>query len=632
MKILLVDDDDRFLESTAKIFQKLGHEVTSAKDGKQGLEVFLRGQFQLCLIDALLPKMSGEDLCREIQKTKKGGGIPLILISGVYKQRAAQVEIQNKAGAHAFISKPFSEERARALLSQFGTASAVTGVRGTATFSIFPGATTSETKLTNDELDQFLAQGQLQGVPTLKVIWLVAEHKKSGVLRFASGARFLVMHFKNGNLVHVESSEPRLRFGQLVVTHGYMKAPDLERAIEKTHRAQRLGMYLVEQALISPHVIDEIMYFQQFERFGALADLRVETFEFSAGPIQEDLELSFTLVDLLAEIVFSRYTLDALRNWAKELRLLELRPVKGARSPSECKLSDARKKMITQTAAGKPALVRDWLRSYPSEEEALRLLLLMDVFDLIRFTAPGQKDMRKHAAEQLALDFEDMDFLERLGLTRDCTIHDVKERYRVLSKQYHPDTLDATNRDAITVQNYQRIFELLTEAADALKDEISLERYRKFGKIVADNDIVNAENEFAEGKRHFLRKNYGVAFQHFSKAHEINPEDGVVLAYCCWAEMFLIDKNALDYPQRLEKVHIRLQRAAHLSPNDVMPLLVLGNYHKYLGQVDRAEHMFRDALDLDPENRDVQRELRLITMREAQADKKSLKVFGFKIK
>ena len=78
-RILLVDDNEDFRQSTGALLEALGYRVTAAADGEEALETFTaEGGFELVLSDVAMPRMGGRELARRLRRS----GVPVILMSG----------------------------------------------------------------------------------------------------------------------------------------------------------------------------------------------------------------------------------------------------------------------------------------------------------------------------------------------------------------------------------------------------------------------------------------------------------------------------------------------------------------------------------------------------------------------
>lgn len=103
-RILVVEDDTALLRGLLDVLVFNGYAVKGAEDGGLGLRVAVDEQFDLILLDVMLPTLDGFSICKEIRKEKPTQGIIIITAKG------AEDDIVTgfKAGADDYITKPFS--------------------------------------------------------------------------------------------------------------------------------------------------------------------------------------------------------------------------------------------------------------------------------------------------------------------------------------------------------------------------------------------------------------------------------------------------------------------------------------------------------------------------------------------
>ena len=79
--ILLVDDNPVSLKLIEKILKKTGHEVTTATNGRQALELFNEKFFPIVLTDWMMPEMDGLDLCKAIRSRSQESYVFIIFLT-----------------------------------------------------------------------------------------------------------------------------------------------------------------------------------------------------------------------------------------------------------------------------------------------------------------------------------------------------------------------------------------------------------------------------------------------------------------------------------------------------------------------------------------------------------------------
>lgn len=108
-KILLVHYDPVALGRFRNLLEKNGFEVSEARDGSTALAALLEGEPDLVLMEAMLPKVHGFEVCEDIKKTGRGRRTPVVLMTTVYKGRKYRNEAIHTHGADDYIELPMED-------------------------------------------------------------------------------------------------------------------------------------------------------------------------------------------------------------------------------------------------------------------------------------------------------------------------------------------------------------------------------------------------------------------------------------------------------------------------------------------------------------------------------------------
>jgi DNA-binding response OmpR family regulator len=102
-RILLVDDEQSIQTLLSYPLRKDGYHVTSALDGGEALQRFEEGRFDLVILDLMLPRIDGVEVCRQLRSQSQ---VPIIMLTakGSETDKVAGLEV----GADDYITKPFS--------------------------------------------------------------------------------------------------------------------------------------------------------------------------------------------------------------------------------------------------------------------------------------------------------------------------------------------------------------------------------------------------------------------------------------------------------------------------------------------------------------------------------------------
>jgi CheY-like chemotaxis protein len=112
--ILVVEDEEEVRELLSDILLTEGHEVITAADGTEGVELFKSNHFDMVLTDLGMPKMSGWQVAEEIKKIN--GNTPVVLITG-WGIEINDSEIENR-GVDLVVNKPFRVDQVMQLVQQ----------------------------------------------------------------------------------------------------------------------------------------------------------------------------------------------------------------------------------------------------------------------------------------------------------------------------------------------------------------------------------------------------------------------------------------------------------------------------------------------------------------------------------
>jgi two-component system cell cycle response regulator len=103
-RVLLVDDHEQNLELLLAYLEELGCELRTATDGPEALEDVAKHPPDLILLDIMMPKMSGFQVCKKLRADATTASIPVLMVTAL--NEVADVERAVEVGANDFISKP----------------------------------------------------------------------------------------------------------------------------------------------------------------------------------------------------------------------------------------------------------------------------------------------------------------------------------------------------------------------------------------------------------------------------------------------------------------------------------------------------------------------------------------------
>ncbi|RPJ50676.1 MAG: DNA-binding response regulator, partial [Methanobacteriota archaeon] len=114
--VLIIEDNPTMVRALEDNFTIKGYQVKTAMDGEKGLALAMKGESDLIILDIMLPKMNGFEICSKLRESKKN--TPIIMLTA--KDQEQDIIMGLNLGADDYVTKPFGIRqllaRAEALL------------------------------------------------------------------------------------------------------------------------------------------------------------------------------------------------------------------------------------------------------------------------------------------------------------------------------------------------------------------------------------------------------------------------------------------------------------------------------------------------------------------------------------
>jgi len=125
MRILIIEDEKKIAAFIKRGLKEAGYAVDVANDGEQGYYLASSEEYDLIVLDVMLPKMDGVALCKKLREEKVTAPVLMLTAKNSVKDKVAGLD----SGANDYLTKPFAFEeflaRVRALLRTAGSAQSV---------------------------------------------------------------------------------------------------------------------------------------------------------------------------------------------------------------------------------------------------------------------------------------------------------------------------------------------------------------------------------------------------------------------------------------------------------------------------------------------------------------------------
>jgi CheY-like chemotaxis protein len=117
--VLVVDDEEDIRRMAAVVLGGLGCRIVFARDGAEGLKMAHELHPDLVLTDALMPRLDGRDLCRQLKDDPETASVPVVVMTSLYTSVRHRMAGFKHYGADEYLAKPVDPASLRALIERF---------------------------------------------------------------------------------------------------------------------------------------------------------------------------------------------------------------------------------------------------------------------------------------------------------------------------------------------------------------------------------------------------------------------------------------------------------------------------------------------------------------------------------
>ncbi|MFO0597702.1 MAG: response regulator [Myxococcaceae bacterium] len=330
--MLIVDDDRSVQRVLADALNKAGFVVTVERDGEWAVKTFEKKTFDLVILDLLLPALSGYEVAKKIRALPRGKKVPIIMISGVYKNPVHQREAVEKHGAFVLLEKPLD------LKTLVGTVKDALGDR-------YPKAAApkkapepppppveedektgefmaddaqreevevveQQTKKAASQSSAMTARGDFAQKSFAEVLAEIYRWRSTGALLVRREKVKKIVYFREGTPETVKSNLLVECLGRVLVREKMISEAECEESLKRMKATKRMqGTVLIDMGCISPHNLQHMLVVQ-------MQDKLYDCFRWDEGEYQfnprvalppEPLSIGMTCAQLIFEGVKRTY-------------------------------------------------------------------------------------------------------------------------------------------------------------------------------------------------------------------------------------------------------------------------------------------------------------------------------------
>jgi CheY-like chemotaxis protein/curved DNA-binding protein CbpA len=329
-RILVVDDDRNIGQILHASFSSKGYETIVSRNGEDALVKFEEDHPDLVLLDVLLPKMNGWEVCRRLKATELGAKTPVILMSAVYKNYKMQQDAISKYGADDFVEKPFQLSR---LLDKVQSLIGPGGGDGAPVDEEAAALADVQRALAGDDQPAPAApapaaislEGDLHSISFAELLHDVYVMGKSGYLLVHHDGVEKELTIKDGYPVSIRTTLEEEYLGNFLVRKRKITPQQRDESVERMKTSKRLqGTILIEMGALTPHDVVKFLKLQMREKLFEIFSWREGLYKFTenADVAGDITTLDMSPANVINEGVHQHYDLDRLApivdNWREK--------------------------------------------------------------------------------------------------------------------------------------------------------------------------------------------------------------------------------------------------------------------------------------------------------------------------
>jgi CheY-like chemotaxis protein/curved DNA-binding protein CbpA len=668
--VVLVVEDNEDVRRVVKLYlDSHGYQVVEAGDGLAGLAAFESERPDLILFDVLLPKLDGIEALKRLRKSPGGRDVEVIMMSAVLQTRDLLAETAQLRVA-SLLQKPFQVRRLLEEVQRVLSKTAGEGRgrdRASAPARIAPQKRTAQEgkveRLVCKAL-QIAATGTLEETALPKVLHSLFASSRTGRLRIVSGTTEKRLYISGGLPVYAESSLPEETLGAYLVVNGKItEAQHAQARREMDEHGRRFGEALLKLSLIGPHEL-----FAEMESH--FAEKVVSSFAWRIGRFKFEDDESWKDDVVIARMKPGRIIIDGVRRYWPAEAILAVERFTWDSTPflleeppyTDEQMSFASQEMRLLQLVRRDHTVREIGDQIGDRDQAVAFLYALFVMERVGFTlgSKGAQDARTGArpsrppagaaaavsestpskdekAQALLAEYikyRTADYFTLLGVGRDATAEQITAAFKTRSLRYHADTLIGIDAGLVhekMEELYVRVHTAYGTLIDATQRAKYLEvldqgakrtmltQQSKTGKFETMTNKPRHELLFEDGFSLLRNAEFARALPMFEEAEKLEPK-ARYSAYRAWC-------SYLANPKKRESVERDLSSLAKQHGDDALMYYLLGNFYMRENDENRATTCYDRALEVDPQNIDAARQLRIIRMRQRQKSSESSGLF-----
>ncbi|MEK2688299.1 response regulator [Bdellovibrio sp. GT3] len=610
-KILILEDDESVSAALKEILGRAGHTVFVASRPDEATTLLTSNNIEFLFCDCMLPQMTGIDFITRVRTEHPNLRFKVVLMSGIFTDKAFIQESTNKTQALAFLRKPFEMDQVLKLVKSESSSKEETASARKLLYQMF-----SNPKVTNRQKRKVIESiEEVSGFDLPFLYSLLVETKSSGYLNiYNSDGSVSGISFCNGNIVGVDVDDKTTFLGEMLIQSGYATPEDVQTALrDKNNR--RIGNYLIQNNQLSPHAFDVILMEQMNIRLvKTIVDEKIRVnfaaaeVEMSNPSIDADA-LSYYLHDWIASKLSLNWLKSFYMIWtgnviAKSPTYVDDHP---ALSMSMLKSLDGfMAKIDGETTINKLLDVKGYTEI--GVYKAVHFLLTKGLIVFAQRAAFESPEVQMKSLQKIWSNLEGKNGFEIVTYMESGTMGSSLES---VLEDFLTTLGPAPADDRSEVAALWR--KIKKEAEDAVlvaQDSNKATQFRQEAQRSEAENKLKANSLMEDIKKALQYTQYAKAMPMVAEVSKLNPSQAQIHLYGSWAKLGVAEKaDGVRRAALCKEVEMDMMQIPPDERYDALYPFVSGLFQKVRGDVVGARKQFEKAIAMDASFMSARREL-----------------------
>lgn len=596
IKVLLVEDDKKYADSLEKIFAREGFECHWTDKPQAALSLIKLHNFDVALIDCMLPQMNGVDLAAKIRQ-ENPVPIQLFLMSGIYKDKNFSLNAIKKTEAKSFFTKPFDISILINIINESFVIKKQESAQDIAT--TVKSLLSIENVTQNAVLSVIKGQSEIHGFEAPFLIHLLLSYKYRGCLSIKQKTHGINLYLSDGNLSLESHVAAPVELRALLIKEKAIAESDLSAIAEKDFTER----YLASHNYVSPHFLKKVSQSLSLNKLVTILNSSKVSLALSTDVAPSNsIKLSVNEVEDMFYTCTMNSDFTSLKNYYADYFLFAFKKLNTHQNKTlQLPAIAAHKNMISHLLDGKnlESILSSGLGQEATIYKVIHILLSNREFILNTKTKQNTK-AHLEKLKSLQVSMEKQNFFVRLGINERANDAEVKKAFQTLSQNFHPDKLQSESEE-IKV-NSRVIYELIQEAYRSLKTIEARETYLKNLSLVKEQNAAAIDSQLDQIINYLVKSDFVNAEKMFSEIEKLDVQSNKFKMIQIW--LYIKNKK-----QPMLTINRILQSLSSDQRETDLNYFIRGLVHAANKENDKALVAFKNCLNKNSDFLPARREM-----------------------